>query len=400
LRTESRTAVVLASGAALTIAGGVTAVTFAAHHGPARARNAAVTHVTSARPPLRVASVTPADGSHGVNGAEPVTVTFNQPLPARAPFPRLSPAVAGTWDRSGNKAVFTPASGFPGDTSVSVTMPATGSQPAAGEPATGKPATVKPATGKPATGPAAVKPTARVTKFTTARYSTLRLQQLLAELGYLPMTWSAYLGGTVTPGSMPAQAAAAYNPPDGSFSWKHGYPSEMYGLWRQGKPNPLQAGAIAGFEADHGLRVDGNAGSALWAALLKAAAAGQHDSSGYSYAIVSKSMPETLTIWHDGHRVFSSAANTGISSRPTVSGTFFVYEKLAFQVMQGTNPDGSHYSDPVQWVSYFNGGDAVHYFPRGSFGWPQSLGCVELPYDAAERSYHYLPYGTVVSVHS
>jgi peptidoglycan hydrolase-like protein with peptidoglycan-binding domain len=237
-------------------------------------------------------------------------------------------------------------------------------------------------------------------KFTTARYSALRLQQLLAELGYLPMTWSAYLGGTVTPGSMPAQAAAAYNPPDGSFGWKHGYPSRMYAMWRQGRANPLQAGAIAGFEADHGLRVDGDAGKALWAALLKAAAAGQRNSRGYSFAVVSKALPESLTIWHDGRLVLSSAANTGIASRPTVSGTFFVYEKLTFQIMQGTNPDGSHYSDPVRWVSYFNGGDAVHYFPRGSFGWPQSLGCVELPYGGAERSYHYLPYGTVVSVHS
>jgi lipoprotein-anchoring transpeptidase ErfK/SrfK len=75
-----------------------------------------------------------------------------------------------------------------------------------------------------------------------------------------------------------------------------------------------------------------------------------------------------------------------------------VYEKLQFQIMQGTNPDGSHYADPVSWVSYFNGGDAVHYFPRGSFGFPQSLGCVELPYTAAKQAYPYLPYGTLVTV--
>jgi hypothetical protein len=81
-----------------------------------------------------------------------------------------------------------------------------------------------------------------------------------------------------------------------------------------------------------------------------------------------------------------------------VDGTFPVYEKLPFQVMQGTNPDGSHYADPVSWVSYFNGGDAVHYFDRGAYGWPQSLGCVELPYDAAKQAYPYLPYGTLVTV--
>ena len=49
-------------------------------------------------------------------------------------------------------------------------------------------------------------------------------------------------------------------------------------------------------------------------------------------------------------------------------------------------------------MSYFNGGDAVHYFPRGSYGSEQSLGCVELPYSAAKRAYPYLTYGSLVSV--
>jgi lipoprotein-anchoring transpeptidase ErfK/SrfK len=171
-------------------------------------------------------------------------------------------------------------------------------------------------------------------------------------------------------------------------------------MWKQGAPNMVDTGAIAGFEAAHGLSVNGSVGPAVWSALLKAAAAGQRNTSGYSYAIASESSPETLTVWHDGRKVLSTPVNTGISVAPTATGTYYVYEKLQFQVMQGTNPDGSHYADPVQWVSYFNGGDAVHYFPRSSFGWPQSLGCVELPYSAAETSYRYLPYGTLVSVNS
>jgi hypothetical protein len=52
----------------------------------------------------------------------------------------------------------------------------------------------------------------------------------------------------------------------------------------------------------------------------------------------------------------------------------------------------------VQNVSYFNGGDAVHYFPRGSYGWPQSLGCVELPLAQSAVAYHYLTYGSLVTV--
>jgi hypothetical protein len=61
------------------------------------------------------------------------------------------------------------------------------------------------------------------------------------------------------------------------------------------------------------------------------------------------------------------------------------------------NPNGSHYADPVQHVSYFNGGDAVHYIPRG-YGYEQSLGCVELPYDQAKAAYPYLTYGSLMTV--
>ncbi len=66
--------------------------------------------------------------------------------------------------------------------------------------------------------------------------------------------------------------------------------------------------------------------------------------------------------------------------------------------MKGTNPDGSKYADPVAWVAYFRAGEAVHYFPRASYGYPQSLGCVELPSGPAERAWPYLTYGTLVTV--
>jgi hypothetical protein len=136
----------------------------------------------------------------------------------------------------------------------------------------------------------------------------------------------------------------------------------------------------------------------FWQALFRAAAAGQRNANGYSYAIASKALPETLTIWHNGRVVFRSLANTGIPVSPTVDGTFPVYLRLRYQIMRGTNPDGSSYADPVSFVSYFNGGDAVHYFPRGSYGFQQSLGCVELPYNSAEQAYPYLTYGSLVSV--
>jgi hypothetical protein len=378
----SRTSIIVASGAALAVAGGITAISFAASgNGHQQARTSATisAHAAAQTLPLRVTSVSPADGSQHVNGTDPVTITFNQPLPANTSLPRLSPAVPGTWRRSGDTVTFTPAEGFTGSTKVQVTVP--GAVPSEGR-----------------QSPSAGGRPEYSASFTTSGYSTLRLQQLLAQLGYLPMTWHGVLGGTVTPGSMAAQLAAAYSPPTGSFSWQGGYPGQLHGLWETGSPNALDTGAITGFEADHGLPTDGAPGSKVWTALLRAAAAGDANTHGYSYAIASEALPETLTIWHDGHQVFSSPANTGIGDAPTTAGTFPVYEKLPFQVMQGTNPDGSAYADPVKWVSYFDGGQAVHYFPRGSYGWPQSLGCVELPYSTAEQAYGYLPYGTLVTV--
>ncbi len=91
--------------------------------------------------------------------------------------------------------------------------------------------------------------------------------------------------------------------------------------------------------------------------------------------------------------------NTGVASAPTASGTFPVFEHLPVTTMTGTNPDGSQYSDPgIQWVSYFNGGDALHAFDRASYGTPQSDGCVEMPEDAAARVYPFTPIGTIVNV--
>jgi peptidoglycan hydrolase-like protein with peptidoglycan-binding domain len=377
----SRTTVALASVAVLAvgvIAAGIVLVA------PGSRQPAAHTAHAAPLPPLRVVSISPAGGERDVDGVGNVTVTYNQPLPASAPLPVLSPAIAGSWRRSGDTAVFTPAIGFPARTRVTVTavvaVTAAAKDSARGQGSSG----------------ASAAPTA---SFTTGSYSTLRLQEILAQLGYLPLSWTPARGVAVPAGNAAAQLAAAYAAPPGAFHWVHrGYPSSLYSFWSRGKPNMLDVGAITGFEADHGLTPDGLASRAVWSALLAAAAKGQRNAHGYSYAIASESVPETLTIWHNGRQVFSSLANTGISVRPTGLGTFPVYEKLPFQIMSGTNPDGSHYADPVYWVSYFEGGDAVHYFDRGSYGWPQSLGCVELPYGAAEAAYPYLPYGTLVTV--
>ena len=108
------------------------------------------------------------------------------------------------------------------------------------------------------------------------------------------------------------------------------------------------------------------------------------------------SIPETLRVWRNGRVVYSTPVNTGIASRPMAAGTFPVYARYLSTTMRGTNPDGTKYNDPgVPYVAYFNGGDAVHGFVRGSYGWPQSLGCVELPYSAAAVVFGYDPIGTL-----
>jgi peptidoglycan hydrolase-like protein with peptidoglycan-binding domain len=372
----SRKAVVWATAAVLAVGGGTAVIVLAIQGSEPASHPSSAAHA-AALPPLRVVSISPAGGDRDVDGVGNVTVTYNQPLPASAPLPALSPAIAGTWQRSGDTAVFTPATGFPEHTRVTVTAAvavATAAKDSRGNLAPGA-------------------------TFSTARYSTLRLQEILAQLGYLPLSWTPAVGAAVPTGDAAAQLAAAYAPPPGTFRWTRlGYPSSLYSFWSPGKANTLDVGAVTGFEADHGLTPDGVASGAVWTALLTAAAKDQVNTHGYSYAIARESLPETLNIWHNGRKVFSSLANTGIGIRPTGLGTFPVYLKMPFQVMTGTNPDGSHYADPVYWVSYFEGGDAVHYFDRGSYGWPQSLGCVELPYGAAKAAYPYLPYGTLVTV--
>ncbi len=376
MRSVSRKTAAWASAAVIAVGGTTAGIIAATSSGGgtvagsgATARASVAAHAKTV--PFRLVSITPGDDARAVNGADGITVTYNEPLPAAAPMPTLNPAIAGTWTRQGDAVVFTPDAGFPADTRVTVTAVADQD-----------------------------KTTVRSTSssFTTGTYSTLRLQEILAQLGYLPLTWTPAAGASV-PGDNPqAQVAAAYNPPAGTFSWQQGYPSSLHSLWSQGSANTVDTGAITGFEADHGFAITETMSNAVWASLLKAAARDDRNSSGYSYAIADQVLPETLTIWHDGQRRLTTPANTGISVSPTEVGTFAVYEKLTFQIMQGTNPDGSSYADPVSWVSYFNGGDAVHYFPRGSYGWNQSLGCVELPSSTAQQAYDLLPYGSLVTV--
>ncbi|MBX5436227.1 MAG: L,D-transpeptidase family protein [Alicyclobacillaceae bacterium] len=163
----------------------------------------------------------------------------------------------------------------------------------------------------------------------------------------------------------------------------------------------MTAGAVMAFEADHGLAVDGLAGPKVSAALATALRNRQKHTRGYSWVYVSTSNPQTLWLWKDGRIVLRSLANTGIAAAPTPAGTWPVYLRYRSQTMEGTTPSGAYYRDPdVPWVSYFYRGDAVHGFPRARYGFPQSLGCVELPVAAAAKVWNNTAIGTLVTVGS
>jgi len=329
-------------------------------------------------PPLHVLSVAPANAAHRVNGSQPVTIAFSAPLAADSPTPSITPAVHGTWTTAkGDTMVFTPATAFKPDSTIAVHIPSgpSGVRTAAGG-LLGAPVTVR---------------------FHTKSYSTLRLQELLAQLGYLPLTWTPK-GSNPAADDRAAQLSAAYRAPTGRFTWQGNYPGSLTSLWAKDATNLIDVGAIRAFQSVEGLPMDGVAGPAVWRDLLRAVAKGQDNPNGYSYGLASKGSPETLTVWHNGHVVEHTLANTGIAVAPTADGTFPVYLRMPFQIMKGTNPDGSHYADPVQNVAYFNGGDALHFFPRASFGFPQSLGCVELPLAQSAVVYHYMTYGSLVTV--
>ncbi len=386
--TKQRGLVLTGTSAALVLAAGVVFATVAApgshaslvaSEGPANA-----TRPLAPAASLHLVSTTPAKGAKNVNGASPVRVQFSSPLAPDSPMPTLSPSIPGSWAVQGNAAVFTPKVGYFENTKVTVKIPGglAGLVSVAGQTA----------------GNGGTLGSTVTQSFTTRSFSTMRLQQLMTQLGYLPMTWKSASGAAVSPASARAQLAAAYSAPAGTFSWKGSLPWTLRSQWKAGKYNILNVGAVRAFESVNGMTMDGSAGKAVWAKLLKQVAKGQHNPNGYTYALANQHYPINLTIWHNGKVVLRSLANTGIPASATEDGTFPVYLKYVYSHMKGTNPDGSKYDDPVWYASYFNGGDAVHQFDRYSYGSYQSLGCVEVPYSVAKKAYPYLTYGSLVTV--
>jgi hypothetical protein len=317
-----------------------------------------------------------------ITPSSPIRLTFSRPvaqvLGSRDPV--LSPRIAGHWRQLDSHTIVFQPEGFgaPLASTVRMTLPAALTVP---------------------DGPDSRSwaPTASL-EWTVPPGSTLRLQQLLAQAGYLPLRWTR--SGSSVARTPAAEVTAATSPPPGRFEWRYpNTPTSMRALWSEGEMNAITRGALMMFENELGMTADGEAGQAVWRALIDDAIKGVRHGGGYNYVYVHRETPESVTLWHDGATILTSPANTGIAGAETELGTFPVFEHIPEGTMEGTNPDGSHYHDTgIKWISYFNGGDALHNFNRASFGTPQSLGCVELPLEASARLWHYTPIGTLVTV--
>jgi peptidoglycan hydrolase-like protein with peptidoglycan-binding domain len=324
------------------------------------------------------AVASPAPGTQ-ISSGTPIMLTFSKPVSTvlGSHLPPVLPITQGTWHTVNSHTIQFRPEGYGYGLGAKVQVPL--------------PSGVRLAGGQQGA-------TANTDTWTVPGGSTTRLQQLLAMLGYLPLRFKyAGSGADLTP---QAQEAAAVKPPAGKFSWRYANtPSWLTSDWQSGTYGEVTKGAVMAFENTVGMTADGVAGAQVWRALINAVIRGQRYSFGYTVADVSEGSPEALDVWHNGKTVVTTPVNTGIPQAPTVQGTFAVYEHVPVTTMSGTNPDGSHYSDAgIPWVSYFNGGDALHGFIRGSYGTPQSLGCVEMPFATAAQVYPYTPIGTLVHV--
>jgi peptidoglycan hydrolase-like protein with peptidoglycan-binding domain len=320
-------------------------------------------------------STSPVTATTAVAGGAPIVLTFDAPIATGATevFPTINPITPGDWTHPTPTSLeFLPTTPFVPDTAVTVTVPNTLASTNGGTLGT---------------------PTSLT--YTVADGSVLELQELLAGLNYLPVTFTP-----TTPAVGGDPADAAFDPTAGDFAMRFpATPTALADLWVPGQLTPMTKGAIMAFENDHQLKVDGIAGTQVWTDLIADSIAQKMDPEPYTWAWTTTTRPEMLQIWSNGSVEYSSLANTGIPAAPTPHGSWPVFLRYRSQTMRGTNPDGSKYSDAgVPYISYFNGGDAIHGFIRGSYGSQQSLGCVELPYSAAAKVWALIDYGTVVTV--
>ncbi|WP_414039456.1 L,D-transpeptidase family protein [Acidithiobacillus sp. M4-SHS-6] len=227
--------------------------------------------------------------------------------------------------------------------------------------------------------------------------------------------------------------------------------------------NPFIRGAIIQFERQNGLLgpqgiSEGNLHPSIIRKLFSRCA--KKNAWSWEWVYVTKAsgtrQPEQMHIWERGMHfvphsfgdesqgfvvlngwIWGTVVNTGVLGS-TPEGTWPVYQRLPSTTMRGVFPvpisravwkslagkqvpqwagsrlmmpargtvDGHYvtwqpYNDPdILWVNYFDDGRGIHYYPRARYGFPQSAGCVEQPYDSAPVTYRLLHYGVPVTISS
>jgi peptidoglycan hydrolase-like protein with peptidoglycan-binding domain len=356
------------TGAALAVVGAVLIAGCGNHDAasPSPTLSSADPAATSPSPfsgSLHVVGVSP----HKLTGTSPITVHFASALAPNSPLPVLRPYVGGTWVRQGPSAVFTPTGAYPPEVKMKVKL---------------------------AKRPGGQRETIATRK--TPQGSLRRAEQILARLGYLPLTTTA-----ANPIGLTEKQRAVYQPPHGTFDWRYAHtPKSLKQNWNTRDGGTVLRGAVIAFQHHSNLPLDGSIGPMTWHALIHADITNKTDPDRYSYVSADLYLPQRLTVWVAGHTVITSPVNGGVPGAPTPLGTFPVYLRYTSTTMSGTNPDGTHYRDPgIPWVNYFTGGSAVHGFPRASYGFPQSVGCLELPIPTSAQVYKLINYGTLVNVY-
>ncbi|HXC23673.1 MAG TPA: L,D-transpeptidase, partial [Solirubrobacteraceae bacterium] len=338
-----------------------------------------------------------------LDGTLPLRVRLSAPPASFSPRPALSPAVAGTWTTHGDSEIFTPASTLDPCASYTLTIPA-------------------------ASTAIAHSPlgTQRSIALSVECPSVKGLQQTLARLDYLPYSAHSAIRARVFRTQVAQAASAAYETSDTDTSAQASVPTystahvarrvaaiDMFDPsparpdarvsdappLEYGQLDATTKGALTVFQSEHEIEPTGTLEAATWKALLEAAEKDERNPSPYTFVTVTESLPETLEVHRGGHVVFSTPVNTGVPGAETAQGIFPIYSRFVSTTMTGTDVDGTKYTVPdVPWVNYFNGGDAVHGYPRASYGFPQSNGCVELPIEAAAQVYPMLKIGDIVEV--
>jgi len=205
--------------------------------------------------------------------------------------------------------------------------------------------------------------------------------------------------------------------------------------------NPFFRGALIQFERQNGiLHATGISEGNLHKQVIRALAKGKPDRWPWEWVLVDKvagtPKPETLFIWREGQGfIYHTLVNTGVLGS-TPDGTWPIYQRLPKTTMRGVFPEPVSwatyralqgqtvpqwaggtllqsavgtvngrpvrwipYNDPgILWVNYFDAGRGIHYYPRASYGFPQSASCVEEPYKSAPVVYRLLHYGVPVTV--